>query len=145
MLTWRTVGMRVPSSFSSAICVQRMEESLRTAPTKLVQVYTCIYMYICVYRGISVFNNCLPDDLLRELVFFNTFEELKLPIKGPMEDAEVIKLYEPSPTPCLYVAPVENMVGRVPPYAIVSGWKCDSDDPSPVQQAQGFGFPHGLR
>jgi len=114
MLTWMTVGMRVPSSFSSAICVQRMEESLRTAPTKLVQVYTCIYMYICVYLGISVFNNCLPDDLLRELVFFNTFEELKLPIKGPMEDAEVIKLYEPSPTPCLYVAPAENMVGRVP-------------------------------
>ena len=31
-----------------------------------------------------------------------------------MEDAEVIKLYEPSPTPCLYVAPAENMVGRVP-------------------------------
>ncbi len=62
----------------------------------------------------SVFNNCLPDDLLRELVFFNIFEDLKLPIKGPMEDAEVVKLYEPSPTPCLYVAPAENMVGRVP-------------------------------
>jgi hypothetical protein len=46
-----------------------------------------------------VFNNCLPDDLLRELAFSNTFGELKLPIKGPMEDAEVIKLYEPSPTP----------------------------------------------
>ena len=60
------------------------------------------------------FNCCLPDDLLRELVFFNTFEELNLPIKGPMEDAEVVKLYEPSPTPCLYVAPAENMVGRVP-------------------------------
>jgi hypothetical protein len=25
----------------------------------------------------------------------------------------VIKLYEPSPTPCLYVAPAEDMVGRV--------------------------------
>ena len=31
-----------------------------------------------------------------------------------MEDSGVIKLYEPSPTPCLYVAPAENMVGRVP-------------------------------
>ena len=51
---------------------------------------------------------------MRELVFFNTFEELNLPIKGPMEDSSVIKLYEPSPTPCLYVAPAENMVGRVP-------------------------------
>jgi hypothetical protein len=101
-------------------------------------------MYVYVYLGTSVFNSCLPDDLLPELVFFNTFEELKLPIKGPMEDAEVVKLYEPSQTPCLYVASAENMVGRVPPYAIFSGWKCDSDDPSPVQQAQGFKFPHGL-
>ena len=40
--------------------------------------------------------------------------ELKLPITGPMEDAGVVKLYEPSPTPCLYVAKAENMVGRVP-------------------------------
>ncbi len=47
-------------------------------------------------------------------VFFNTFEELKLPIKGPIEDAGVIKLYEPSPTPCLNVAPVEYISGRVP-------------------------------
>jgi hypothetical protein len=31
-----------------------------------------------------------------------------------MEDAAVIKLYEPSPIPCLYVAPANNMVGRVP-------------------------------
>ena len=39
---------------------------------------------------------------------------LTMPFKGPMEDAGVGKLYEPSPTPCLYVAPVQNMVGRVP-------------------------------
>jgi hypothetical protein len=55
-----------------------------------------------------------PDDLCYTLVFFSTFEVLDLPIKGPMEDAGVVKLYEPSPTPCLYVAPAENMVGRVP-------------------------------
>ena len=55
-----------------------------------------------------------PDDLRYYLVFFSTFEELKLPIHRPMEDAGVIKLYEPSPTPCLYVAKAENMVGRIP-------------------------------
>jgi hypothetical protein len=55
-----------------------------------------------------------PDDIVYTLDFFSTFEELKLPIKGPMEDAGVIKLYEPSPTLCLYVADVQNMVGRVP-------------------------------
>jgi hypothetical protein len=50
------------------------------------------------------YRSC-PDDLSYNLVFFSTFEELMLPIQGPMGDAGVIKLYEPSPTPCLYVAP----------------------------------------
>ncbi len=35
-----------------------------------------------------------PDDIKYNLVFFSTFEELQLPIQGPMEDAGVIKLYE---------------------------------------------------
>ena len=52
-----------------------------------------------------------PDDIHKHLVFFSTFEELKLRISGPMERAGVTKLYEPSPTPCLYVAPAANMVG----------------------------------
>ena len=42
------------------------------------------------------------------LCFFSTFEELKLPatgrLSGPMDHA-ITKLYEPSPTPILYVAP----------------------------------------
>ncbi len=42
-----------------------------------------------------------PDDLCYTLVFFSTFEVLDLRIKGPMEDAGVVKLYEPSSTPCL--------------------------------------------
>ena len=71
--------MPVHSSFSSAICVQSMEESQRTVPTKLDQVYTGIYMYTCVYLDLSVFNQCVPDDLLQELVFLNTFEELNCP------------------------------------------------------------------
>ena len=40
-----------------------------------------------------------PDDIFHHLVFFSTFEELKLPISGPMDRAGVTKLYEPSPTP----------------------------------------------
>jgi hypothetical protein len=54
-----------------------------------------------------------PDNLRYNLVFFSTFEELSLPIKGPMEDAGVVKFYEPCPIPCLYVAPAANMVGRI--------------------------------
>ncbi len=55
-----------------------------------------------------------PDDLRYDLVFFSTFEELTLPIKGPMEVAGVVKLYEPSLTQCLYMAHARNMVGRIP-------------------------------
>ena len=54
-----------------------------------------------------------PDDLEATLVFFSTFEELKLPATGPMDRATT-KLYEQSPTPILYVAPCELMLGRVP-------------------------------
>jgi hypothetical protein len=54
------------------------------------------------------------DDLRNDLVFFSTFEELTLPIKGPMEGAGVVKLYEASPTSCLYVALARNMMGRIP-------------------------------
>ena len=110
MFLLKTAGMPVPSSSSSAIYVLSMEDCQKTGHTKLVQVYTSMYLFVKVC---NVFNNFLPDDLFRELVFFNTFDELLLPIKGAMEDAGVIKLYKPSPTPCLYVAPAENMVGSV--------------------------------
>ncbi len=69
-----------------------------------------MYTLVCTFK----FNHFIPDDLLLELVFFNTFGKLNLPIKGPMEDSGVVKLYEPSPTPCLYVAPAENMVLLMP-------------------------------
>ena len=55
--------MHVPSSFSSAICVQSMDGCRGTVHTKQDQVYTSIYVYILV------FNHFLPDDLLRELDF----------------------------------------------------------------------------
>jgi hypothetical protein len=80
-----------------------------------------VLMEDCRYARPQLFNACVlrpkdgrlpknktyktgPDDRIYTLVFFSTFEELKLSIKGPMEDAGVIKLYEPSPTPCLYLA-----------------------------------------
>ena len=53
-----------------------------------------------------------PDDLEATLVFFSTFEELKLPATGPMDRATT-KLYEPSPTPILYVGCCNLMLGGV--------------------------------
>ncbi len=66
-----------------------------------------------------------PGNLRYNLVSFSTFEELMLPIKGPMEDAGVVKHYEPSRTQCLNV----NMVGRIPLMQCFL-WKHDSHHPS---------------
>ena len=43
LFPWKTVGMHVRSSSSSAICVLNMEDSPGTVYTKLVQVYTSIF------------------------------------------------------------------------------------------------------
>ena len=44
-----------------------------------------------------------PDDIQVQLVLYSTFEPMVLPKSGPMEAMGVQKLYEPSPTPILYV------------------------------------------
>ena len=55
-----------------------------------------------------------PDDIKVQLVFFSTFEPVALPGGGPMEKWGVQKLYEPSPTPILYVGLAADVLGRVP-------------------------------
>ena len=140
MFLWKTAGMHVPSSSSSAICVLSLDAVRGTVRTKLVQVCTILYSYIEVYTSSYHF---MPDDLLRELVFFNTFEELDLPIKGPLEDSGVVKLYEPSPTPCLYVAPAENMVGRVPLMPLFLAGNSTPTIPHLYSKRKDSGFPMG--
>ena len=81
------------------------------------------------------------DDLCYHLVFFSTFEELKLPINGPMERAGVTKLYEPFPTPCLYVAPAANMVGRVPLIQLFLAGNSTPTIPHLYSQHKRSGFP----
>jgi hypothetical protein len=83
--------MHVPSSSSKAICV-----------------FKCLLRPKHGRQPKNRNYKACPDELLYHLVFFNTFEELNLPIKGPMEEAGVIKLYKPSPTLCLFVAPTET-------------------------------------
>jgi hypothetical protein len=84
-----------------------------------------------------------PDDLLLHLVFFRTFEELVLPIQGPMEDAKVIKIYDPSPIPCLYVAPVANVLGRVPLIPWFLAGNSTPTIPHKSSKHKGSGFPMG--
>ncbi len=84
--------------------------------------------------------SCGPDDLRYSLVFFSTFEELKLPISWPMESAGVTKLYEPFPTPCLYVAPAANMVSRIP---LIPLFLAGNSIPHKYNQHKRSGFPVG--
>jgi hypothetical protein len=84
-----------------------------------------------------------PDDLLFNLVFFSTFEELILPIHGPMEDAEAINLYEPGSIQCHYVAPVDHMVGRVPLNPLFLAGNSTPTIPHKFSKHKGSGFPMG--
>jgi hypothetical protein len=75
------------------------------------------------HLSVATTNKASRYDLFYHLVYFNTFEDLNLPIKGPMEKAGVITatgklpvtVYDLSPTLSLYMAPslAKNMVGRV--------------------------------
>ncbi len=69
------------------------------------------------------------------------FEELKLSISGPMEHAGVTKLYEPLPTPCLYVAPAANMVGRVPLIPLFLAGNSTPTIPQQYSQHKRSGIP----
>ena len=58
-----------------------------------------------------------------------------------MEESEVIKLYEPSPTPCLYVALVKNMVGRVPLMPLFLAGNATPTIPHMYSKRRDSGFP----
>mmetsp|Transcript_11450 Transcript_11450/g.24608 ORF Transcript_11450/g.24608 Transcript_11450/m.24608 type:complete len:131 (+) Transcript_11450:1160-1552(+) len=60
-----------------------------------------------------------------------------------MEDAGIIKLYDPSPIPCLYVAPVANMVGRVPLFPLYLAGNSTPTIPHRFSKHKGSGFPMG--
>ncbi len=53
------------------------------------------------------------------------------------------KLYEPFPTPCLYVAPAANMVGRVPLIPLFLAGNSTPTIPHKYSQHKRSGFPAG--
>jgi len=142
------------------VCVQDTIVVVPPYPYSLEEDHRDVPLEDCWYARSQLFFTCVlrpkdgrlpknptyksgPDDLVFELVFFSTFEELKLPIKGPMEDAGVIKLYEPSPTPCLYVAPAGNMVGRVPLIPLFLAGNSTPTIPHMFSKRRESGFPFG--
>ena len=76
-------------------------------------------------------------------MFFSTFEELKLPATGPMDRATT-KLYEPSPTPILYVAPCENMLGRVPLFPCFLQGNATPTIPHKLRHLKASVFQYGI-
>ena len=85
-----------------------------------------------------------PDDIKVALVFYSTFEPEVLPGNSPMEAVEVQKLYEPSPTPILYVGLVTNVLGRVPLMPLFLLGNSTPTIPHQLRQHRSSRFPHGL-
>ena len=81
------------------------------------------------------------------LCFFSTFEELKLPatgrLSGPMDHATT-KLYEPSPTPILYVAPCNLMLGRVPLFPCFLQGNATPTIPHQLRHLKASAFQFGI-
>ena len=61
-----------------------------------------------------------------------------------MESAGVTKLYEPFPTPCLYVAAAARMVGRVPLIPLFLAGNSTPTIPHYYSQHKRSGFPVGI-
>ena len=85
-----------------------------------------------------------PDDIQVQLVFYSTFETTLLPGGGPMEAMGVQKLYEPSPTPILYVGLAANVLGRVPLMPVFLLVNYTPTIPHPLRQHLSARFAHGL-
>ena len=83
-----------------------------------------------------------PDDIEAHLVFFSTFEELKLPARGPMDHATT-KLYEPSPTPILFVASCHLILGRVPLFPCFLNGNATPTIPHKLRNLKASAFQHG--
>ena len=83
------------------------------------------------------------DDIRADLVFFSTFEDLDLPGSGPMQARGVRKMYEPSPTPILYVGPVSNVLGRVPLMPLFLRGNSTLTIPHQLRHLQRSRFAHG--
>ena len=104
------------------------------------------------WSGLSCFSLaiCGPgahgcrDDIQVQLVFYSTFEPMVLPGGGPMEAMGVQKLYEPSPTPILYVGLVADVLGRVPLMPLFLLGNSTPTIPHQLRQHRGARFPHGL-
>jgi hypothetical protein len=68
--------------------------------------------------------------------------QMQLPARGPMDHATT-KLYEPSPTPILFVAPLNNVLGRVPLFPLFLDGNATPTIPHHLRHLKASAFPHG--
>jgi hypothetical protein len=119
MFPWRTVDMPVPSSSSHVFWVQRMGACRKTEPTNLALMILNAPWFSSV-----------------------PLKSLTCQLKGLWRTKGVVKLYKPSPTPCLYVAPAENM-GKVPLMPLFLAGNATPTIPHMFSKCKDAGFPFG--
>ena len=74
----------------------------------------------------------------------STFEPMVLPGGGPMEAMGVQKLFDPSPTPILYVGLAAYVLGRVPLMPLLLLDNFTPTIPHQLRQHRSARFSHGL-
>jgi hypothetical protein len=84
---------------------------------KLFPANAWMKFFHCTLSPISTVAGSInrsDEDIQLDLIFFSSFEELRLRTAGIMESKGIHRLQEPSPVPTLYVGRVEDLLGRVP-------------------------------
>ena len=102
------------------------------------------YPYVVGESSDVPLDQCWVDDIQVQLMFYSTLEPMVLPGGGSMEAMGVQKLYEPSPTPILYVGLVADVLGRVPLMPLFLLRNSTPTIPHQLRQHRGARFPHGL-
>ncbi len=117
----------IPSSTSLAICTQHMAVCLKTLPTNTALMTFATHWYSSAPLRCWI---CLPNVPWKML---------------PNVPWKMLKMLEPFPTLCLYVAPAENMVGRVPliPQACFLAGNSTLTIPHKFSKRRDSGFPFG--
>ena len=85
----------------------------------------------------------VPDGIESSPTWLEYVYQTAHPALRWLPSQRVVKLYKPSPTPCLYVAPFQNMVGRVPLIPSFLAGNSTPTIPHMFSKNKAAGFPSG--
>jgi hypothetical protein len=88
-------------------------------------------------------NHSPEADILLRLMYYSLFEPCFLTPHHPLQKAEILMVYDPSPVPILYVDHIENALCRVPLIPCFIEGNATPTIPASFKKKRASLFPHG--